>query len=688
MKRDVIRPTLLERTVELGRGKDTDGDYVVKVAFASDLPYERWWGIEVLECTPEAVRLDRLNDGAPILYNHDKDELRGTHVKGSAKCDDDGVLRGEIRLSSVTQDCRDTLALVKSGILTKASVGYLIHKVVEKSKKKDGTPQEITHEGRMFSGVLERSFQEAPGDRAAFLRSLDQARGAEADRGTDEPPTFLVMDWEPYENSLVTIPADNSVGVGRTAERAVPTTHVQQAESAARSSTMTEEEKRAAEKAAQEKAAAEAAQRSAITSGGDDTAVAHEAQRQKAISNLCRANKIDPRTEEHWIRSGKPLDQVSEELVKVMEERGKDVNTDSPAFLGMERGEVERYSISRAIHAIANKNWGKAGLELKAHEAIAKRLGRAVEENSILVPLEVQDRLSAQVLARQAQARGQRDFNTSTGGGAYLIETQNVGFMELLRNRSVFLNMGAMRIPSLTGSVTIPRQSAAGTAYWLANETSQLTESNPTLVQMTLTPKTVGAYTEISRQLLLQSAPGADIIVMNDIARVVALGIDAAGFTGTGSNGQPQGLTGGRGISGVGSVTGTSLGVAGVIEFQADVAGANALSPSCGYVTTPTVAGLLMQRARFSNTDTPLWEGNMLDGKVFGFRAMSSNQVPSATVLFGDFGTVVIAEWGVLQIDVNPQADFKAGIIGVRGLASVDIGFRLPAGFSLASSVT
>ncbi|HRI98843.1 MAG TPA: phage major capsid protein, partial [Nocardioides sp.] len=304
-------------------------------------------------------------------------------------------------------------------------------------------------------------------------------------------------------------------------------------------------------------AAAEAAQRSAITSGGDDTAVAHEAQRQKAISNLCRANKIDPRTEEHWIRSGKPLDQVSEELVKVMEERGKDVNTDSPAFLGMERGEVERYSISRAIHAIANKNWGKAGLELKAHEAIAKRLGRAVEENSILVPLEVQDRLSAQVLARQAQARGQRDFNTSTGGGAYLIETQNVGFMELLRNRSVFLNMGAMRIPSLTGSVTIPRQSAAGTAYWLANETSQLTESNPTLVQMTLTPKTVGAYTEISRQLLLQSAPGADIIVMNDIARVVALGIDAAGFTGTGSNGQPQGLTGGGGISGVGSVTGT-----------------------------------------------------------------------------------------------------------------------------------
>jgi hypothetical protein len=57
-------------------------------------------------------------------------------------------------------------------------------------------------------------------------------------------------------------------------------------------------------------------------------------------------------------------------------------------------------------------------------------------------------------------------------------------------------------------------------------------------------------------------------------------------------------------------------------------------------------------------------------------------------MLYGDWDQVVIAEWGVLQVEVNPYANFQAGIIGVRAMVSVDVGLRYAAAFSLATSIT
>jgi hypothetical protein len=172
----------------------------------------------------------------------------------------------------------------------------------------------------------------------------------------------------------------------------------------------------------------------------------------------------------------------------------------------------------------------------------------------------------------------------------------------------------------LTGNVTVPRQTGAATAQWLANETTAITESDQVFSQMALSPKNVGAYTEVSRLLMLQSSPSAEMLVMNDLAAVVALAVDNAAINGTGTAGQPTGIVT---TAGIGAVTGTSLAYSGVLEFQSDVLAANALlnAGAAGYVTTPGVAALLSGRARFPNTDTPLWEGSLLDGRVAGFRA-------------------------------------------------------------------
>jgi HK97 family phage major capsid protein len=212
---------LLTREMRIDGENGTDeesGDYTFRLACASEEPYERWWGIEVLDCSEKSVRLGRMNDGAPILFNHNWDELRGTHVPNTSKCEADKVLRTDARLTSATEAGRETIAMVKTGILTKSSVSYMIHSVIEQTTNKQGEKIERTIDGRTFEKILKRFGKQAEGGNvAAFRRELDKNFGA-FERAVDEPTVYRVVDWEPLENSLVTVPADNTVGVGRSAE--------------------------------------------------------------------------------------------------------------------------------------------------------------------------------------------------------------------------------------------------------------------------------------------------------------------------------------------------------------------------------------------------------------------------------------------------------------------------------------
>jgi hypothetical protein len=194
----------------------------VKMAFASDRPYERWWGVEILDMSEKSVRLGRLNDGdgGSVLFNHNWNDLRGRHAPGSVKVSDDGTLRGEVIIPDATQTMRDTQALVESRTLSKASVGYEIHTVVEISTAKNGEKKERTIDGAAFRRMLgargvTRENQRGDGDLAAFRRDLDAYFGDNYfERKADEPPIYRVMDWEPLENSFVTVPGRQRRGRG------------------------------------------------------------------------------------------------------------------------------------------------------------------------------------------------------------------------------------------------------------------------------------------------------------------------------------------------------------------------------------------------------------------------------------------------------------------------------------------
>ena len=135
----------------------------VEIAFSSETPVDRWYGIEVLSHKPSAVRMKRLKDGAPLLIQHQPIEQIG--VVDSARIDQDKTGRAVVRFSK-GKDADEKFQDVKDGIRRKVSVGYIVHNI-----------------------KLEES--------------------------GDDGDTYRVTDWEPTELSLVSIPADNAVGVGR-----------------------------------------------------------------------------------------------------------------------------------------------------------------------------------------------------------------------------------------------------------------------------------------------------------------------------------------------------------------------------------------------------------------------------------------------------------------------------------------
>jgi HK97 family phage major capsid protein len=73
---------------------------------------------------------------------------------------------------------------------------------------------------------------------------------------------------------------------------------------------------------------------------------------------------------------------------------------------------------------------------------------------------------------------------------------------------------------------------------------------------------------------------------------------------------------------------------------------------------------------------------------VQGFPSLASNQMAAGTMLFGDWAQVVVGEWGTLEVEVHPYANFQAGIIGIRAIVSMDCGLRYPAAFSYATTIT
>lgn len=618
-------PANLERHLKQGRSERAlvverqaidEEARTATLAFASEMPYERWWGLEILDVSATSMRQGRLRSGANLLMDHDTRDVVG--VIESVEIGADRVARAvvrfgkSVRAEEVWQDVRD-------GIRRNVSVGYMIHKAV-------------------------------------LVETVD---GVE---------TYRVTDWEPFEVSLVSVPADASVGVGRSAEpdeRGISISVEVEVEAGEQPDGETDPEvdPEADPAATPATTTPSTSEEKTMTKTVEVTERNHAAEISKIAATIPGGADLAMSA----IQRGLSVEEFQREALEKLSTKG--VPT---ADVGMSGKEVKEYSILRALNALANPQDANAqraaAFERECSDAAAKVLGK--ESRGFMVPFEVQ----------------KRDLNvtTATAGGNLVATNLMAGnFIDLLRNAMVIDGLGAQFLTGLVGKIAIPKQSGGATAYWVA-ESGAPTESQQTIAQVTMQAKTVGAFTDISRQLLKQSSIDVEGFVQRDLAAVLGLAIQQAAISGTGQNNQPSGLLTLITPSVAGGTDGAAPTWANIIELETDVSVANADVGSMGYLTNAKVRGKLKGTTKANNQNGFVFEQG--DMPLNGYRAGITNAVPSnltkgagtdlSAILFGNFADLLIGMWGGLDLTVDPYSGSTSGTVRVVALQDVDVAIR------------
>ena len=404
----------------------------------------------------------------------------------------------------------------------------------------------------------------------------------------------------------------------------------------------------------------------------DISAVRAEAAAEAAKAERTRISGITALTEKHGmadlgrqlIEGGRSLDEAR---AAVLEKIGAKVEpvSEKAADIGMTAKEVREFSFQRAINALANPNdrkmWEAAAFERECSEAASAKAGKTAQ--GIMVPNEV---LRRDLTVGTASAAGDlvgTDFRPGS-------------FIELLRNRSALAGLGVGSLTGLSGNVAIPRQTGAATAYWVA-ESGAPTESNQTVDQVNLSPKTVGAFTDYSRKLMLQSSIDVEQMIRQDLATVLALEIDRVGLYGFGNSNQPLGIKLTTGINTVnfGAATPT---YAEVVDMESQIAADNADIGAMAYLMNASMRGALKTKDKGTDTGAYVFEPG---GTVNGYNAVVSNQVTSGDIFFAVWNQLIMAMWSGLDLTVDPYTHSTSGTVRVVALQDVDFAVRHPESF-------
>ena len=616
--------------------------------FSSEYPVERYFGKEVLKHDDKSIDFSRLNSGAaPLLWNHDPDRHIGI-VERAYIDKDKKRAYAKVRFSR-NKFASEVLEDVKDGILRGISFGYQI-------------------------------------------KNMEEEDGA-----------FVADDWMVHEISVTPIPADPTVGIGRSlispdeevTETSQPNTisidnnspeeEIRSAAQTASPSVPSMEEKSqetvvdTAPAVEAPEVAVETAERSVEvdTAAEVKRAVEEEQVRTSTIYAVCRQHGADDLTEK-FIKDNKSVSEVNGEILDLISKRSESSNTPirstdmnpSSNEVGLEAKEVQRFSFLRAITALANPTdrnaQEAASFEREVSEEAAKRYDKPA--SGILVPNEVLQGYT-------------RDLNVGTAtAGGNLVETELLAgsFIDILRNRMAVMQAGVTTLNGLSGNVSIPRQTSASTAYWVG-EGSDVTESQQAFDQVNLTPKTIGATTDYTRKLLLQTSISVETMVRNDIAKQIALALDTAAIYGSGSSNQPTGITN---TTGIGTATVTGVGTfPELIAMETDVAVANADQGALKYIVNATARGGLKSVKKDSGSGEFVFANN----EINGYPVIVSNQLTNNDCLFGDFSQLIAAFWSGLDLTVDPYAMSKSGSIRIVALQDVDFGVKQPTAFCLGT---
>ena len=514
---------------------------------------------------------------------------------------------------------------------------------VIESVELDGSARRLRATARFGKGALAR---EAFDDVVDGIKSNISIGYAINKLERKDKDTYVAKSWRPMEASLVSLPADQSelVGVGRSCE----TSPKPVIKTDFKEIPMSEQN---FDIAAVEAEARKAAQRNAA----------------QIVELGARHNKSD--LAQKAIAEGLSIEEFRGELLEAVgSQRALEEKE-----IGMSKKEIKNFSLLRAIHALANPTDRRAqeaaAFEFECSRAAAEAYGRTAQ--GILLPAEV-------------MRNWKRDLNSSDDSALFTDDFRGGDFIDALRNASSVMQAGARMLNGLSGDVKIPKKTGASSASWIATEGNAASESEMTVGSVSMTPKTLGAFTDITRQLMIQSSLDVEALVRDDLAQAIALAIDLGALAGSGSSGQPTGIKNTSGINTVDFGTAPDLVPtwAQVIDMETKVREDNALGNGGAYISNATMYGALKAVEKASNT-AQFVVGP--DGRMNGYNTIVSNQVASGDLYFGDFSQLLIGMFGGLDIVVDPYTNSTSGTVKVVALQSCDVAVRHATAFCLGN---
>ena len=596
-----IRTGNLTRFFDISRSAIDEEARTVSLSFSSDMPVERWFGMEVLDHSSKSVDLERLNAGAPLLMDHNTSDQIG-------------------RVESATVDGKRGQAIVR---FSKSARGSEIFNDVV-----DGIRQNISVGYRINEMEIDQS------------------------RSEGDVETYVATSWSPFEVSVVSVPADNSIGISRSAEGENLTTI-----------TNFRGEKNMTEEVKQDVAPAPTIDSKQLVRD----AVEGERKRTAEINKIVEIHPELKNEAEQFLKNDRTVGEFREIALEKISKSKPAKAAVADSSIGMSAKEAKQFSVIRAINALATGDWSKAGFEREASQAQGQILGK--DAQGFFMPTDVQRDLTAGTAAQ--------------GGHTVATELLTGSFIDVLRNKMTVMDLGATMMTGLQGNVAIPKMASGATSYWVA-ESGAVTESAAAFAQVAMSPKTVGAFSDLSRKLLLQNSVSIENLVRTDLASTLGLAIDLAAIHGTGSSNQPRGILA---TTGIGSVVGGTNGIAPtyahIVGLETQVAQDNADIGNLAYLTNAKVRGKLLQTEKAADTAQFVWQDN---NSMRGYNAAVSNQVSStltkgnqslsSAIIFGNWSDLMIGMWGGLDIAIDTSTGSSSGTVRVVALQDVDIAVR------------
>lgn len=624
-------------------GSPVQKEGLVEFSICSDTPVRRYDEFgreydEILLINEESVDLSRLQSGsAPFLWGHNQDDVLGVIEKAWI---DGNKVRILVRFSK-REEAQRRREDVLDGISTCCSIGY-----------------EIQH-----------------------CKQADQIQHCKQGEGN----TIIVDKFMIYEASLVSVPADDSVGYQRNFSPVNSDTKVNNDNS----KLLHNIDKQSMEKAISEEKIEEknespeedkqvvdptveeivpVAVEGGLTNDDNNGAIADESGDESiaGTDNEHREGVVEENltgvSENEII--GNPVIEESKETEESQEmsEEEESVEEESESKVEEDKQINERskntmkFSIRKAIlNATTRGKFDPESVETQSMNELRAKYGL----NEADVILENTRAIDG------SEALNQTIYRPDLYAGA-------------LRPQSVIARVGATYVPVEGPSISFA-VAEKGCAGGFVDVNGEIPNADMTFVQKTLTPKKFGAYCELSYKALLQDRPEIEQVITEDILKAVDEIRDKALVAGTGTGNEPTGILNTDGINTVTLPDTFSLATA--YEFEKPIRDANIFTDNLKWVMS---SKMFYKLATTPKSSTALNEFLIDENrKMIGYDVIVDNHLGDNGILLGDFSEAIVADFEPISLKVVEDAGLsRKQAVEVQSFGAVDVCVRRPKAFT------